>query len=290
MWVKIEKGSFKMAKIIVFIAVIGITLLLFIMNTVDKNNTNNDVSGSASVSSSVSGGGSNVISAESYESEISSTSSQNSATSSGSSTSSQSVATPVFKKDDWKYKLVNKSNKLEEEYPVELESTSVGKQFDARAVAEFDAMIADAKKDGIELLVNSTHRRFSQSEVNYNAKVSEYVDGGMTQAEAKKEAAKLIAPPGYSEHNLGLAADIITKGFWNKYADLVPEFQDDPGYKWLIENCANYGFILRYPENKTLITGIVYEPWHYRYVGKEAAKFIMDKNITLEEFVANYTV
>ncbi|MEG2295621.1 MAG: M15 family metallopeptidase, partial [Oscillospiraceae bacterium] len=147
-----------------------------------------------------------------------------------------------------------------------------------------------AQKDGIELLEHSTHRRFSQSEVNYNAKVDEYIKNGMSEEIAKKEAAKLIAPPGYSEHNLGLATDIITKGFWNKYADLIPEFENDPGYTWLIENCAEYGFILRYPKNKTIITGIVYEPWHYRYVGKEAAKFIMDKNLTLEEFVANYTV
>ena len=91
----------------------------------------------------------------------------------------------------------------------------------------------------------------------------------------------VIAVPGTSEHHTGLALDIVTP----TYQVLDDGYATTDAFKWLYENCADYGFILRYPENTTHITGIIYEPWHYRYVGVEVAKYITENNITFEEYI-----
>jgi len=115
----------------------------------------------------------------------------------------------------------------------------------------------------------------------FNQEVSKYMGQNYSQEEAKKKAAQWIAIPGTSEHQTGLALDIVS----SSYQLLNKEQENTPEQKWLIENSYKYGFILRYPSDKTNITGIEYEPWHYRYVGKETAKEITERGICLEEYL-----
>lgn len=137
----------------------------------------------------------------------------------------------------------------------------------------FDA----CRADGLYPLVWSSYRDTSEQQRMMEEKVDTFLAQGMSQREAEKEAKLWVAEPGYSEHELGLAVDINSESeelcaSWDVYA-------------WLQEHCWEYGFILRYPEDKTEITGIDYEPWHFRYVGKEAAREIMESGICLEEYI-----
>ena len=104
---------------------------------------------------------------------------------------------------------------------------------------------------------------------------------GNDQQAAEDEAATVVARPGCSEHNTGLAVDVECADF----ADLDEGFRDTFAYEWLMEHCAEYGFILRFPQDKEDITGVIYEPWHYRYVGVEAATEIMSRGLCLEEYL-----
>ena len=98
------------------------------------------------------------------------------------------------------------------------------------------------------------------------------------------EAARWVAPPRQSEHNAGLAIDVVSRDYDQVYGDLMHEFEDFPAFTWLSEHCAEFGFILRYPEDKQEITGITYEPWHYRYVGVEHAQKMQELDLCLEEY------
>ena len=104
---------------------------------------------------------------------------------------------------------------------------------------------------------------------------------GLGRAEAEELAAAEVARPGTSEHQLGLAVDIIS----NVHPELDESWAQTEEAEWLKENCADYGFILRYPPDKSGITGIVWEPWHFRYVGEEAAQYIMENDLCLEEYL-----
>ena len=106
---------------------------------------------------------------------------------------------------------------------------------------------------------------------------------GLERKQAEAKARNVVAYPGTSEHSLGLAADIVSFD----YQLLDEEQANTPELKWLTTHCSRYGFILRYPEGKTHLTGIIYEPWHFRYVGREAAKAIMESGQCLEEYLEN---
>lgn len=134
----------------------------------------------------------------------------------------------------------------------------------------FEKMADAAKKDGISLYVSSGYRSYEYQNNLYNYYVS--IDG-------KKEADRYSARPGYSEHQTGLAID-IANGSYNFIEDNTKE------YNWLINNAYKYGFILRYPKSKEWITGYMYEPWHYRFVGEEIAKYTYDNDITYDEYIA----
>lgn len=112
----------------------------------------------------------------------------------------------------------------------------------------------------------------------------------MQQGKSEEEAIRLTrqyyTEPGHSEHHSGLALDIITVEYQRDVYSLTEQFAETDGYRWLIAHCAEFGFILRYPKGKTDITQINYEPWHYRYVGKEHAQYIMEHDLTLEEYIA----
>ena len=183
--------------------------------------------------------------------------------------------------------LVNPWNAVPEGYevvPVELSSAyaTADNEVDASIYDILIEMMDDCNAEsGSGCCVLSGYRSREHQESIFNDKVSTLMDDGMSEEEAKLEAAKVIAVPGTSEHQLGLAVDIIDTQLWA----LEEEQEDLPAQKWLTEHCWEYGFILRFPKGKTEVTGIIYEPWHYRYVGVELAKEIHDSGLTLEEYL-----
>lgn len=186
-----------------------------------------------------------------------------------------------FSKDDWNLLLVNKQHPVPEDYTFELGTIAGAMKCDARILPELFAMLQAAKDDGVYLAVCSPYRDISRQEILFNRKIKMHMGNGYSYLEAYKMASQIVTVPGASEHQIGLALDIIS----NDYTSLDEGFANTSAGKWLKEHSKEYGFILRYPEGKEYITGIDYEPWHFRYVGKEAATIIMDNGITLEEFV-----
>ncbi|MBQ4504439.1 MAG: M15 family metallopeptidase, partial [Firmicutes bacterium] len=142
-------------------------------------------------------------------------------------------------------------------------------------------MIADAAEEGLEIEVCSAYRTIDYQKNLIAAQVAKYVAQGMSQADAEAKTATEIIEPGASEHNLGLAVDLVAKS----YQHLEDDQEDTAENKWLLKHCTEYGFILRYPRGKEEITGIKYEPWHFRYVGEAAAREIMEQGICLEEYL-----
>ena len=184
--------------------------------------------------------------------------------------------------------LVNPWNEVPAGYEPDLVSLSIdisveNSQVDRSCYEALLAMINDCNKECPKVCVVSSYRTNEYQTNSYNRKVQHYLDQGYTQADAEKEAATIIARPGTSEHQLGLAVDIIDTRIW----DLVEEQATLPAQQWLMENSWKYGFILRYPKGKIDVTGIIYEPWHYRYVGLEVAKELHDSGLTLEEYLKN---
>lgn len=175
--------------------------------------------------------------------------------------------------------LVNKNNKLPNEYiPNNLillneEYSTKDKYLQKEAAEAFESLSFDAKTLGYKIIATSTYRNYKYQEELYNYYVEE---------KGKSYADNCSARPGHSEHQTGLAVDVMgSNNDYNKFAE-----SDE--FNWMKDNSHNYGFILRYPKNKTDITGFKYEPWHYRYVGKDVAKIIYENNLTLEEYADKY--
>lgn len=185
------------------------------------------------------------------------------------------------KKKEWNLTLVNNTHPLDENYQPELAEVENGYTFDARAAESLKEMLAAAREAGLSPQICSAYRTIEEQKAIYNQTMQEWIDQGMTYLEAFEETGKSVAYPGTSEHELGLAADIVS----SSYGMLDEAQADTEEAKWLEENCYKYGFILRYPPDKISETGIIYESWHYRYVGKEDAKKIMDSGVTLEEYL-----
>jgi len=186
-----------------------------------------------------------------------------------------------FSKDDWNLLLVNKQHPVPEDHTFELGTIAGAMKCDARILPELFAMLQAAKDDGVYLAVCSPYRDISRQEILFNRKIKMHMGNGYSYLEAYKKASQIVTVPGASEHQIGLALDIIS----DDYTSLDEGFANTKAGKWLKEHSKEYGFILRYPKGKEYITGIDYEPWHFRYVGKDAATIIMDNGITLEEFV-----
>lgn len=187
----------------------------------------------------------------------------------------------VFDKDDWRLILVNKQHPVPEDYTVELETIKGNMQCDARIISDLIAMFQAADADGVNLAVCSPYRDLSRQEWLFERKIKNYMKNGMSYMEAYSLASQIVMVPGASEHQLGLAIDINC----DTYTSLDEGFADTEAGKWLAAHCFEYGFILRYPLGKEYITGVEYEPWHFRYVGKEAATVITEQGICLEEFI-----
>lgn len=186
----------------------------------------------------------------------------------------------------WAVMLINRDNPLPQDYCDNVETSLVYKStrsffMDSRVESYVKDMFDAAEADGIELVMVSAYRTIAYQENNFNESVRERMEQrGMTEEEAIADTTLEVAPPGASEHNSGLAADIMTEGMVDMTDD---SFKDTEAYEWLRKHCADYGFIVRYPQGKESITGYKFEPWHYRFVGKYYARLIMDNNITLEE-------
>lgn len=195
--------------------------------------------------------------------------------------------------DDSYLILVNKDHKIPEEYNPSLTrlpqkyyySSSKDNHFEEKAAGYLKNMIDVAKKDGVTLKIISGYRTYAYQQNNLNKQIQKNLKNGMNSAAARSAAAQLVAPPGYSEHETGLSADIINPDWYSKHDSLTGEFDQTDAYRWLDENAADYGFILRYPKDKTSITKYDYEPWHYRFVGIEAARKIKANNQCLEEYL-----
>ena len=185
---------------------------------------------------------------------------------------------------EWKLLLVNPWNRIPEDFSVELAQLNSGgavEAIDARAYPELLDMMDAMSSEGLSPLICSSYRTMEKQQRLYSNKIEQYLEQGYSQAEAEIEAGKWVAVPGTSEHQLGLAVDITDMRY-----QLLDEGQAlTPVQQWLMDNSYKFGFILRYPSDKSEITGINYEPWHYRYVGKEAAKEIYEKGICLEEYL-----
>ena len=176
----------------------------------------------------------------------------------------------------WNLILVNRNSYIPDDYKVELTELSNGEKVDSRIYPELQEMFNDARAQGYGLFVREGYRTQEEQQQLLDEKIEAYENEGKSKSEAKKLAEQWVAIPGTSEHQLGIAVDIN--------ADTTKSSRDDV-YNWLEENAHTYGFIKRYPSNKTDITGVINEPWHYRYVGKEVASEIYSQGICLEEYI-----
>lgn len=181
----------------------------------------------------------------------------------------------------WNLQLVNAENIVPESYKVELVLLRNGEAVDRRIYADLQQMMDDARAEGLSPLICSSYRSHEDQIGLFNNEVSQFEAQGYSREEAKTKAAEWVAIPGTSEHELGLAVDIVAES--NQMLDTSQE--QTPEQQWLMANSYKYGFILRYPTDKSEITGIGYEPWHYRYVGKEAATEITQQKLCLEEYL-----
>lgn len=185
---------------------------------------------------------------------------------------------PITDAEKWNLAIINTKYPLPDSYAPTLSNAINGSniQLDSRVSERYAEMYAAAKLSGCVLTPYSGYHSYALQETNYNRKVNFYVNQGISAEEANQKASAQVLPAGCSEHNAGLAMDIVSAS---------SDFINTKEYKWLCENAYNYGFILRYPEDKTAITGMNFEPWHWRYVGTQAAKEMKEKNQCLEEYL-----
>ena len=188
----------------------------------------------------------------------------------------------VKQPEEWNLVLVNKWNEIEAGYVPEMTEVGSGHKVDSRIADSLKDMIVGAKEAGYYIYILSSYRDMEKQISLYNAEVKKWLYEGLKQEEAEIKAGTIVAYPGTSEHHLGLAVDLVS----SEHVRLDQDAEKTKGYQWLVKHCHEYGFILCYPNNTTDITGIIYEPWHFRYVGEEAAKEIMEDGITLEEYLS----
>lgn len=283
---KRRNGSIWPAAIaVLMLAICGI--VIYIVNNRIED-TVSQVSESVTSSATTTTDISDTVSQESSDNSEKSTSLTTSENSSSNANSSDISSRPATSQPDkidtsscdinqWYLKLANYNNPLPSDYEPELKTIkNTNLKFHAKAVSALEEMIAAAKKDGVDLSVASAYRSYSRQTTLYNNEVNSYVQQGYELEEARQVAAMSVAVPGTSEHHLGLAVD---------FYPVSEKFESSAQYNWLKKNAEKYGFILRYPTEKQSITRIKYEPWHYRFVGKEHAEFMNEHNMCLEEYI-----
>lgn len=195
---------------------------------------------------------------------------------------------PKIDSDDWRLLLVGPDHPLNKEIDAnQLTEVAPGEKLDKRVVGEYQKMKDAAKKVGIVITEISGYRSIADQQVVFNEKFQRMKAQGMTDQEAKAATMTDMTEPGYSEHHTGLAMDVVDESWlasgpaWT----LSEDYGKTAGGKWLAEHSKEYGFVIRYPANKTDLTKITYEPWHLRYVGQEVAEYMTKNDLCLEEFV-----
>ena len=182
--------------------------------------------------------------------------------------------------------LVNHTNKMPDDYTFETKEcgskTAVNKTLQTVACDAFLEMQKAAAAENVTIWMQSGYRSVDYQKNLYDQKTQYFRNKGLSEAEAKKQAANIVNPPGYSEHNCGLAADLNSP----EHTDLTEGFENTAAFRWLSAHAVEYGFILRYPKNAEAVTEITYEPWHWRYVGPENAALIQQSGLCFEDAVA----
>ncbi len=196
------------------------------------------------------------------------------------------AASPISKHaesgaQDWNLLLVNPWNPIPADFSVELQSVGGGHSVDARCADALTEMLSACRAAGYSASICSSYRTHAYQQSLFDQRVAARMAQGMTRAEAEAVTARSTAVPGTSEHQIGLAVDLVDSGYWR----LDSTQANRPTQQWLMAHSWEYGFILRYPSDKTDLTGIIYEPWHYRYVGEDAARTIYEQEICLEEYL-----
>jgi len=184
------------------------------------------------------------------------------------------IEVPV-ENEDWALLLVNYDHPLPSNYSFEILTLSNNEEVDERIYPSLQSMFDDARNEGINLFVRSGYRDREEQEIIFQNTFNGYLNEGMSEEEAYQETLRWVAEPGKSEHETGLAVDINS------------EVSAEDTYNWLVQNSYKYGFVQRYADEKSDITRVYNEPWHYRYVGKEAAREMAENNLCLEEYLEN---
>lgn len=189
-------------------------------------------------------------------------------------------APPEIDVTSWEFILANDTHSIGEYAPPELE-TLEGQKFDSRIVQAMKDMAADTRAQGLSVYLSSGYRGYADQQYLYNRKKAQYPPDGKDSA-----GHYIVLPPGTSEHQTGLCCDITDRYYESKDRSLA----NTAMYQYMSQHCQDFGFIVRYPADKETITMVMYEPWHFRYVGVEAATYIMENGLCLEEFLQLYGV
>ena len=196
--------------------------------------------------------------------------------------------------DDWALYVIGNNDPLPENFSVVTKKVNEERELDERCADYAIKMLTAAERDGIALNVISAYRSVQKQEENLQDYIDSLIEKGWSEEDAVVQAHREIALPGHSEHNAGLAMDIVSDDYWFDHTELDDSFAELPHFDWLIENSWKYGFILSYPEGKEDITGFIYEPWHYRFVGLFHAEMIHDiyletgEFLTVNEYIERY--
>lgn len=186
--------------------------------------------------------------------------------------------------DDWNLILVGPTDPLPESFEPSLVEVDNEQRIDARIEEAWYAWRDAAEEAGHNLFFASGYRSVERQKNNFNNSVQGYINEGYSEDEATKKTKEYITEPGHSEHHTGLALDIVDQEWIAAGHGLDPEYDTQASQQWLIETMTDFGFVLRYPKDKEDITNILYESWHFRYVGEENAKFMVENDLTLEEY------
>lgn len=299
---KTKKKSDEKMWIYAVIAVVTVLVVFALIKILGKKPQTVDPAGSSDVSLTVSvptpeqsdasdgTEASDAGSGESTESEDETSAAQSSGQSgSGSGSSSQSPSSSksngdyinytvsgAAEADQWYLQIASVAHPLPEGFvqPSTTVIDDIGREIDSRIVGAYRDLVNAAKADGLNIYPISGFRPHSTQISLFNARVEQARNDGYADPEA--EAARHVAKPGTSEHELGLAVDFnsVDESYFRNTAEA----------KWLAAHCAEYGFVIRYPEDKESVTGIIYEPWHLRFVGVKHAKRMNELNMCLEEY------
>ena len=200
----------------------------------------------------------------------------------GESTSQSVQNVDDIPRDEWYLRLVNAENPLPDDYgEQEMTAFGGGYYFDERILDDLESMLDAAKEDGVKLRIESGYRGVNRQTTRNKNEIAAYKNRGYSEEDAIVLANMEEPPYLQCEHSLGLAVDLMDSG--SKGTSIA--FEETDEFEWLQDHAAEYGFILRYPEDKVEITGMVYEPWHFRYVGVEQAQKIKESGLCLEEYL-----